>query len=44
LRRALDELGKGPERFTVHPAWQSEFAKVSEGTQVTLGAYNRPWR
>ena len=44
LRAALDELGKGAERFAVKPAWQAELGKVAEGTQVTLGAYNRPWR
>jgi putative protease len=44
LRAALDELKKGPERFAVKPAWQAELSKVAEGTQVTLGAYNRPWR
>ena len=44
LRAALDELAKGPENFSVRPAWQAELARVSEGTQVTLGAYNRPWR
>ena len=44
LRAALDELGKGAEQFKVKPAWQAELGKVAEGTQVTLGAYNRPWR
>ncbi len=44
LRAALDELGKGAEQFQVKPAWQAELGKVAEGTQVTLGAYNRPWR
>ena len=44
LRAALDELGRGPEQFKVKPAWQAELGKVAEGTQVTLGAYNRPWR
>ena len=44
LRAALDELGKGAEQFKVNPAWQAELGKVAEGTQVTLGAYNRPWR
>ena len=44
LRAALDELGKAAERFAVKPAWQAELGKVAEGTQVTLGAYNRPWR
>ncbi|MDR0576844.1 MAG: U32 family peptidase [Candidatus Accumulibacter sp.] len=44
MRAALDALGEGPERFTVRPDWRAELGKVSEGSQVTLGAYNRPWR
>jgi putative protease len=44
LRAALDEVGKDIEHFAVKPAWQAELAKVSEGVQATLGAYNRPWR
>ena len=44
LRAALDSLRDGHERFHVKPAWQAELAKVSEGSQATLGAYNRPWR
>ena len=44
LRAALDELGRDAQHFSVKPAWQAELGKVSEGTQVTLGAYNRPWR
>ena len=41
---ALDELKRNGEQFKVKPAWQAELAKVSEGVQATLGAYNRPWR
>ena len=44
LRAALDSLVNGPEQFHVKPAWQADLAKVSEGSQATLGAYNRPWR
>ena len=44
LRAAFDELGRGLDAFKVKPAWQAELAKVSEGVQATLGAYNRPWR
>ena len=44
LRVALDELGRDADHFSVKPAWQAELGKVSEGTQVTLGAYDRPWR
>ena len=44
LRAALDALSTGSERYHVKPNWQAELAKVSEGNQATLGAYNRPWR
>lgn len=44
LRAALDELGRDIDHFKVKPAWLAELGKVAEGTQVTLGAYNRPWR
>lgn len=42
LRAALDALRHA--NYHVQPAWQAELAKVSEGRQATLGAYNRPWR
>jgi putative protease len=44
LRAALDALASDSERYHVKPAWQADLAKVSEGNQATLGAYNRPWR
>ncbi|MBW7902805.1 MAG: U32 family peptidase [Rhodocyclaceae bacterium] len=44
LRAALDSLVNAGERYHVKPTWQAELAKVSEGNQATLGAYNRPWR
>lgn len=44
LRAALDSLRDDNGRYAVQAAWQSELAKVSEGHQATLGAYNRPWR
>ncbi len=44
LRAALDELAKDLEGFQVKALWQAELAKISEGIQTTLGAYNRPWR
>jgi len=44
LRAALDALANESERYHVKPTWQAELAKVSEGNQATLGAYNRPWR
>jgi O2-independent ubiquinone biosynthesis protein UbiU len=44
LRQAIDAAYENPERFAVKPQWMNDLAKVSEGTQATLGAYNRPWR
>jgi putative protease len=44
LREAIDSLAAGLERFAVRPAWGEALAGVSEGHQVTLGAYSRPWR
>jgi putative protease len=44
LRAALDELARGDRPFQAKAAWRTELAKVAEGSQVTLGAYNRPWR
>ena len=43
-RAALDELASDIDHFQVKPAWLAELGKVAEGSQVTLGAYNRPWR
>ena len=44
LRAALDAFAGDREHYAVKPAWQADLAKVSEGNQATLGAYNRPWR
>ncbi|KAA3630041.1 MAG: U32 family peptidase [Proteobacteria bacterium] len=43
-RQAIDSCEANPDAFTPKPEWQMELAKVSEGTQTTLGAYNRPWQ
>jgi hypothetical protein len=43
--QALDELARDGRRFSVKPAWQAELAQGRRRlSQVTLGAYNRPWR
>ena len=42
LRAALDALRTNS--FQVDQNWLRDLAKVSEGSQATLGAYNRPWR
>ena len=44
MRAALDALARDGEHYQVKQAWQAELAKVSEGSQATLGAYSRPWR
>ena len=44
LRAALDSLARDAATYQVKPAWEAELSKVSEGSQATLGAYNRPWR
>jgi putative protease len=46
LRQAIDAAyaTSSGKPYTVAPAWANELAKVSEGSQITLGAYNRPWR
>ncbi len=44
LRQAIDLACQQPEKFAVTAQWQQALAKVSEGQQVTLGAYNRPWK
>ena len=44
MRAALDALARDESQYRVQAAWQAELAKVSEGSQATLGAYNRPWR
>ncbi|MFA5372523.1 MAG: peptidase U32 family protein [Sideroxydans sp.] len=44
MRAALDALAREEGQYRVEQAWQSELSKVAEGSQVTLGAYSRPWR
>ena len=39
-----DSAVAAPATFAVKPAWMAELGKVAEGSQITLGAYNRPWR
>jgi putative protease len=44
LRQAIDSVVAAPDQYRVEAAWATALGKVSEGSQVTLGAYNRPWR
>jgi putative protease len=43
LRAAIDAAA-ADARYQAKPQWQAELSKLSEGQQVTLGAYSRPWR
>lgn len=42
-REAIDAHAKGPENYRVDPAWMKRLAALSEGSQTTIGAYERPW-
>jgi len=41
---AIKELMVSPDEFKVKSSWLEKLASVSEGTQTTLGAYDRPWQ
>ena len=43
-REAIDSCQMNPEAYSAKPQWMQDLASVSEGTQTTLGAYNRPWQ
>lgn len=43
-RQAIDHARTNAARYSVHPSWSAELAKVAEGQQQTLGAYHRPWK
>ena len=43
-REAIDSCLANPGAFAAKPQWMEDLASVSEGTQTTLGAYNRPWQ
>jgi putative protease len=43
-RAALDACQRNPDDYQPQPDWLAELAKVSEGSQTTLGAYHRPWQ
>jgi len=44
LRAALDACARDSARYTVKPAWQTTLAGLSEGSQTTQGAFDRPWK
>ena len=43
LRAAIDAAAAGTANPPV-ARWQTELGRLAEGQQVTLGAYDRPWR
>ena len=43
-REAIDNCLRNPQAFVAKQQWMQDLASVSEGTQTTLGAYNRPWQ
>lgn len=42
-RQAIDSLSSGSE-FKVKPEWNKALSELSEGSQTTLGAYERTWQ
>jgi putative protease len=44
LRAAIDACKSNPNNFHPQANWLAELDKVSEGSQTTLGAYDRPWQ
>lgn len=44
FRAAIDACLADPQDFEPDPAWLQQLADISEGTQVTLGAYSREWQ
>ena len=43
-RQAIDSYQQNPDHFLIKPTWAKALAKVSEGSQTTLGAYSRSWQ
>lgn len=43
-RQALDSYQANPEGFAPQAQWMNSLARLSEGSQTTLGAYSRPWQ
>jgi collagenase-like PrtC family protease len=43
-RAAMDACQSDPDNYRPQDTWLAELARVSEGSQTTLGAYHRPWQ
>ena len=44
LRAALDSAHLDPNRYSPRPEWNATLARHAEGSQVTQGAFERPWK
>jgi len=44
MREAIDACKADPDNFTPKQEWMTQLAALSEGTQTTLGAYERTWQ
>lgn len=44
LRAAIDSCITSTDDYHPHDAWRDGLARLSEGSQTTLGAYERPWQ
>jgi putative protease len=43
-REAIDACTHDPDRFALQASWMADLGAVSEGSQCTLGAFDRPWK
>lgn len=43
-RQAIDHYQQNKEAFTIDEKWRAQLLNVSEGTQSTIGAYERHWQ
>ena len=43
-RAAIDAYQANPDAYRVKSEWDAQLARVSEGSQTTLGAYHRQWQ
>lgn len=43
-RDAIDHYLENQNAFQIDPTWQSQLLDVSEGSQTTIGAYERDWQ
>ncbi len=43
-RQAIDAIMKKPNQFIEEEKWKNKLSQLSEGSQTTLGAYERNWQ